>query len=110
MHRNAAELTKPNQCRFCTVCPRSSDPFHIVRYYIKRVTTTWTHSMLMSIPNTLERLAMVALIDGYFADLSLNLFQPVLYVQDILTLFYSKLLYKMVQDFLAKQYVAQLDF
>ena len=26
-----------------TVCPRSSDPFYIVNYYIKWVTTPWTH-------------------------------------------------------------------
>ena len=41
--------TYPNQggiqgCRInCTVCPRSSDPFYIVSYYIKCVTTSWTH-------------------------------------------------------------------
>ena len=28
-----------------TICPRSSDPFYIVSYYIKWVTTSWTHSM-----------------------------------------------------------------
>ena len=28
-----------------TVCPSSSDPFHIVTYYIKWVTTSWTHSI-----------------------------------------------------------------
>ena len=27
-----------------TVCPRSSDPFYIVSYYINWVTTSWTHS------------------------------------------------------------------
>ena len=27
-----------------TVCPESSDPFYIVSYYIKWVTTSWTHS------------------------------------------------------------------
>ena len=26
-----------------TVCPRSSDPFPIVSYYIKCVTTSWTY-------------------------------------------------------------------
>ena len=30
---------------FYTVCPGSSDPFYIVSYYIKRVTTSWTYSM-----------------------------------------------------------------
>ena len=29
-------------CVLRTVCPRSSDPFHIVTYYIKWVTTSWT--------------------------------------------------------------------
>ena len=28
-----------------TVCPRSSDPFYIVIYYTKWVTTSWTHSI-----------------------------------------------------------------
>ena len=27
-----------------TICPRSSDPFYIVNYYINWVTTSWTHS------------------------------------------------------------------
>ena len=27
-----------------TVCPRSSDPFYLVGYYIKWVTTSWTYS------------------------------------------------------------------
>ena len=26
------------------MCPRSSDQFYLVNYYIKRVTTSWTHS------------------------------------------------------------------
>ena len=29
----------------CTVCPRSSDPFYVVTYYIKWVTTSWTYSI-----------------------------------------------------------------
>ena len=29
-----------------TVCPRSSDPFCIESYHIKRVTTSWTYSIL----------------------------------------------------------------
>ena len=28
-----------------TVCPRSSNPFCVVTYYIKWVTTSWTHSI-----------------------------------------------------------------
>ena len=30
-----------------TVCPRSSGPFYVVTYYIKWVTTSWTHSTLL---------------------------------------------------------------
>ena len=32
---------------FCsaTVCPGSSDPFYVVIYYIKWVTTSWTYSI-----------------------------------------------------------------
>ena len=29
-----------------TLCPRSSDPFYIVSYYIKWVTPSWTHSII----------------------------------------------------------------
>ena len=29
---------------YCTVCPRSSDPFYRVPYNIKWVTTSWTYS------------------------------------------------------------------
>ena len=29
----------------CTICPRSNDSFYIVSYNIKRVTTSWTHSI-----------------------------------------------------------------
>ena len=32
-------------CLKPTVCPSSSDPFYIVAYYIKWVTTSWTHSI-----------------------------------------------------------------
>ena len=34
--------------RYSTVCPRSSDPFYIVSYYIKWVTTSWTNSTILS--------------------------------------------------------------
>ena len=31
-----------------TVCPRSSDPFYIVTYYVKRVTASWTYSISLT--------------------------------------------------------------
>ena len=30
-----------------TICPRSSDPFYKVNYYIKCVNTSWTHSIMI---------------------------------------------------------------
>ena len=33
-----------------TVCPGCSDPFYIVSYYIKWVTTSWTHSNCLTNP------------------------------------------------------------
>ena len=32
-------------CFASTICPRCSDPFYIVGYYIKCVTTSWTYSI-----------------------------------------------------------------
>ena len=35
-----------------TVCPISSDPFYVLTYYIKRVTTSWTYSITTNIIQT----------------------------------------------------------
>ena len=35
------------------ICPRGSDPLYIVSYYIKWVTTSWTHSILQIFPGFL---------------------------------------------------------
>ena len=40
-HVFCSEIMKP-----CTVCPGSSDPFYIVTYYIKWVTTSWIYCLL----------------------------------------------------------------
>ena len=34
--------------QFGNVCPKSSDPFYIITYYIKWVTTSWTYSNAVS--------------------------------------------------------------
>ena len=34
--------------KFPTVCPRSSEPFYMLIYYIRCVTTSWTDGMLSS--------------------------------------------------------------
>ena len=39
------EQTRYSHFGLYTVCPRSSDPFHIARYYKKWVTTSWTYSI-----------------------------------------------------------------
>ena len=33
-------------CSRSTVCPRSSDPFYVVSYYINWVTTSWTYGIV----------------------------------------------------------------
>ena len=46
---NIFTLDRNLRHKFCfyytTVCPGRSDPFYIVSYYIKWVTTSWTHGM-----------------------------------------------------------------
>ena len=42
---NGQKYCPSSYCDFYTICPRSSDPFYIVSYYTKLVTTSWTHSM-----------------------------------------------------------------
>ena len=37
---------------YSTVCPGSSDPFYMVTYYLKWVTTSWTYSSAFIALNT----------------------------------------------------------
>ena len=39
----------------CTVCQRNSDPFYIVTYYKKWVTTYWTHSTIHYSSKAMEK-------------------------------------------------------
>ena len=39
-----------------TVCPESSDPFYMVSYYIRWVTTSWTYSTNSEINGRTENL------------------------------------------------------
>ena len=39
------EAAQPEEGAEGTICPGSSDPFYIVSYYIKWVTSSWTHSI-----------------------------------------------------------------
>ena len=41
-----------------TVCPRGSDPFYIVSYYIKWVTSSWTHSSSNAVSQIFENKVM----------------------------------------------------
>ena len=48
-HRRRSGSVSPvrdSEIKQYTVRPKSSDPFYIVSYYIKWVTTSWTHSTL----------------------------------------------------------------
>ena len=47
---HSASLVLARRCPH-TVCPRSSDPFYIVIYFIKRVTTSWTDSTYAGCPS-----------------------------------------------------------
>ena len=52
-----------------TVCPRSCDPFYIITYYIKWVTTSWTHSTYSkeaSIHLLMARTNVLCDFKGYF--------------------------------------------
>ena len=43
------EMKPASARRVNTVCPGCSDPFYIVTYYIKWVTTSWTYSSILQI-------------------------------------------------------------
>ena len=43
--RSATKHMTLETCFISTICPGSSDPFYIVSYYIKWVTTSWTYSI-----------------------------------------------------------------
>ena len=45
-----------------TVCPRNSDPYYIVSYYIKRVTTSWTHSSCAVRPNSYREIKLLVAV------------------------------------------------
>ena len=45
-----------------TICQRSSDPFYLVSYYIKWVTTSWTHSSTTEFENDANRPSCLKII------------------------------------------------
>ena len=51
-----------------TICPRSSDPYYILSYYIRWVNTSWTYSN----PNKLRRLHHIILIWATYITRKLN--------------------------------------
>ena len=55
-----------------TVCQRSSDPFHIVSYYIKRVTASWTHSITQQILLSISFVSYKSLSPSLSLSLSLS--------------------------------------
>ena len=44
---NGAVSNNNKKVGVCTLCPRSSDPFHIVTYYVKWVTISWTDGSML---------------------------------------------------------------
>ena len=78
---NAAIIQKllkiaPHTERKYTVCPGSSDPFYIVTYQIKWVTTSWTHSMNSTNAAIIQKLLKLITHRG-----------NILYVQEVVTHF-----------------------
>ena len=70
-----------------TICPRSSDLFYIVSYYIKWVTTSWTHSLIdsleVNISSALQHLQLLNRVGndckiGAFLTQILNDFSPLI--------------------------------
>ena len=61
--------TNPGMECVGTVCPGSSDQFYVVTYYIKRVTTSWTYSMilLLSVYSLLDKVLVAPCILGPLA-------------------------------------------
>ena len=57
-----------------TTCPRSSDPFHIVTYYIKWVTTSWTHrtaKVVYTIGDSIISISFIVVITNTPRDLDI---------------------------------------
>jgi len=63
------------------MCPRSSDPFYILSYYIKWVTTSWTHSTLsISYSGNDARFIRAADPDPIFLLKSFRILSPDAYI------------------------------
>ena len=54
----------------CTVCPRGSDPFYIVGYYINWVTTSWCTMDLWIFLQTEKRKKQLQCLKSYIKNLS----------------------------------------
>ena len=63
-----------------TVCPRSSDPFYKVSYYIKWVNTSWTYSMFNSLSDDLYLYPIFKRFPQFFFQPDQWLVNPVGYV------------------------------
>ena len=66
------ELTSKNSVSIygCTVCPRSSDQFYIVTYYINWVATSWTNG---SIDTSLLPVSFIYFFLGFLGRMSMVL-------------------------------------
>ena len=54
--------------KIATVCPKSSNPFHIVNYYIKWVTTSWTDGKSYTTPKNYRKVIERKVKQGLFSS------------------------------------------
>ena len=73
LSRLRQRLQPPASTQVSTVCPRSSDPFHIVSYYINWVTSSWTYSIMLHNCHVLCCILEIAKEGIYFTNATLRL-------------------------------------
>ena len=68
---------------FLTICRRSSDPFYIINHYIKWVTTSWTHSILVKVAKGIILYKIVSLVAPLWPDVEWSAIQLGMPIQNV---------------------------
>jgi len=71
------------------VCPRRSDPFYVVTYFIKWLTTSWTYNkdFLWSEQGVLEESEVLPYLCSFQLNMNFVQYKNILYVQEVMTQF-----------------------
>ena len=89
-----------------TVCPRSSDPFYKVPYYIKWVTTSWTYGTCKAVSRALYMYSCILyliILVWYKVDPLPELYWIIQYTASI-TIVYIKNLYLFIKNLKISSY------